>query len=388
MTQISFSHTSLEDSAQAGEFIGRDLRAKLDGETPDVVLVFSSSRHSSRSLLASLRDASGCPSLVGSTCAGEFIAGSLGTGSVSAMAIRAPGMRFSIGLGRDFGKDMTQAVRELVAGLHGIHDYAYPFRTLLVLTDALAGQAEEIMNLLNQETGGVYQVFGGGAGDDAKFERTEVFRGMESHTGAVVALEICSKKPFGIGVSHGWTPASAPLRVTQSSGAQVVSLNAAPAVEVFRQHAARIGQAFDAGNPMPFFLHNILGIETPHGIKLRVPLRVGADGSIHCAAEVPEGATVRIMTSSDESSTEAARKAARTALGSLGEAKPKAAIFFDCVATRLKMGKAFGGELDAMARELGNIPYVGCNTYGQIAKVEGQFNGFHNCTAVVCVIPD
>jgi hypothetical protein len=234
----------------------------------------------------------------------------------------------------------------------------------------------------------VYQVFGGGAGDDAKFERTEVFRGVESHTGAVVALEICSKKPFGIGVSHGWKPASQPLRVTQSAGARVVSLNASSAVEVFREHAAKTGQRFDIGNPMPFFLHNILGIETPNGLKLRVPLQVGGDGSIHCAAEVPEGAMVRIMASSDESSTEAAREAARAALGSLGEAKPKAAIFFDCVATRLKMGKAFAGELDAMTKELGGIPYVGCNTYGQIAKVEGQFNGFHNCTAVVCVIPD
>ncbi len=388
MTQISFSHTNLEESAQAGEFLGRDLRAKLGGETPDVVLVFSSSRHSSKSLLASLRDSSGCPSLVGSTCAGEFIAGSLGTGSVSAMAIRAPEMRFSIGLGRDFVKDTPKAVRELVADLHGIRDYTYPFRTLLVLTDALAGQAEEIMELLNQETGGVYQVFGGGAGDDAKFERTEVFRGRESYTGAVVALEICSKKALGIGVSHGWKPAGPALRVTQSTGARVVSLNASPAVEVFREHAAKTGQPFDTANPMPFFLHNILGIETPNGIKLRVPLQVGSDGSIHCAAEVPEGATVRIMSSSDESSTEAAREAARAALGSLGEASPKAAIFFDCVATRLKMGRAFAGELDAMDKELGGVPYVGCNTYGQIAKVEGQFNGFHNCTAVVCVIPD
>jgi hypothetical protein len=204
----------------------------------------------------------------------------------------------------------------------------------------------------------------------------------------VVALEICSKKPFGIGIAHGWKPAGPPLRVTRSAGAQVVSLNASPAVEVFREHAAKTGQLFDTGNPMPFFLHNILGIETPNGLKLRVPLQVGEDGSIHCAAEVPEGATVRIMASSDESSTEAAREAARAALDSLGESEPKAAIFFDCVATRLKMGKAFAGELDAMTQELGGIPYVGCNTYGQIAKVEGQFNGFHNCTAVVCVIPD
>ena len=36
---------------------------------------------------------------------------------------------------------------------------------------------------------------------------------------------------------------------------------------------------------------------------------------------------------------------------------------------------------------LGRVPYVGCNTHGQIAKVDWQFNGFHNCTAVVCAFP-
>jgi hypothetical protein len=31
--------------------------------------------------------------------------------------------------------------------------------------------------------------------------------------------------------------------------------------------------------------------------------------------------------------------------------------------------------------------HAGCNTFGQIARGEGQFSGFHNCTAVVCIIP-
>ena len=39
-------------------------------------------------------------------------------------------------------------------------------------------------------------------------------------------------------------------------------------------------------------------------------------------------------------------------------------------------------------REIGpSASYVGCNTHGQIARAEGQFGGFHNCTAVVCVLP-
>ena len=68
--------------------------------------------------------------------------------------------------------------------------------------------------------------------------------------------------------------------------------------------------------------------------------------------------------------------------------RPKVSLFFDCVATRLRLGSAFGGELSAVATALGDTEYAGCNTYGQIARAEGQFSGFHNCTAVVCVIPE
>lgn len=42
----------------------------------------------------------------------------------------------------------------------------------------------------------------------------------------------------------------------------------------------------------------------------------------------------------------------------------------------------------ALARFMPDATRAGCNTYGQIARAEGQFSGFHNCTAVVCVIPE
>jgi hypothetical protein len=76
------------------------------------------------------------------------------------------------------------------------------------------------------------------------------------------------------------------------------------------------------------------------------------------------------------------------ALERLNGHKPNVAIFFDCVATRLRMGGEFGLELDSLKRALGGAGFAGCNTYGQVARAEGQFGGFHNCTAVVCVIPE
>jgi hypothetical protein len=75
------------------------------------------------------------------------------------------------------------------------------------------------------------------------------------------------------------------------------------------------------------------------------------------------------------------------ALAQLKGQRPAAALFFDCAATRLRMGQTFGLELRSLEGALGPVPYAGSNTFGQIARAEGQFSGFHNCTAVVCVIP-
>src|SRR6185437_491486 len=151
-------------------------------------------------------------------------------------------------------------------------------------------------------------------GDDARLARTHVFLGTSAVTDAVVVLEILSDSPIGIGTSHGWQPASAAMRVTESAGMSLLSLNAAPAVEVFQEHAEATGQSFDRNAPLPFFLHNLIGIDTGDGYKLRVPLAVQGDGSLACAAEVPEGITAHIMGTSAASAADAAAIAARAAL--------------------------------------------------------------------------
>jgi hypothetical protein len=175
--------------------------------------------------------------------------------------------------------------------------------------------------------------------------------------------------------------------VTESRGAVLVSLNASPILDVFREHAESTGQKFDLNDPMPFFLHNIVGIETGDGYKLRVPLAVNPDGSVLCAAEIPRGAAVCLMSTDVASAKEAAANATRAAVDQLNGHEPGVALFFDCVATRLRMGREFGNELEALQEVLGETQFAGCNTYGQVARTTGQFNGFHNCTAVVCVLP-
>lgn len=388
MSQIHTTFSTHTGSEAAGRELGRAIRDAFDGAAADAVIVFASARHDYEAMLNALADEVGTEVLVGSSSAGEFTQKQRGEGQVSAMGIRSSDIQFALGVGRGIGGACADAAAQVVQSFQGLRDRASPYRSALVMTDALAGHTDALIEELTLQTAGNYRFFGGGAGDDGRFQKTHVFAGRQALSDAVVALEILSEKPVGIGVAHGWEPAGPGLRVTESDGMTLVSLNGLPALEAFKDHAQRTGQSFDPAEPMSFFLHNVLGIRGPEGFRLRVPLGVLPDGSVLCAAAVPEGGVVHVMKTSVESAVQAARTATAAALQALEGHKPGAAIVFDCVATRLRMGRAFEDELATCGRMLAPAGFVGCNTYGQIARSEGQFGGFHNCTAVVCVLPD
>lgn len=387
MTQVTVSHTSLGSPVDAGTYLGKTIAEKLGGK-PDVVIAFVSPDFPFTSVLDALKEHCQPNILVGCSSAGEFSGCSTGNSTASVMAIRSDTILFNAALGKGLRTSRTEAVQQIAHVFTANQHTDFPYRCALVLTDALAGFAEDLIQDITVLTGGTYQLFGGGAADDARFNETHVFFGTECHTDAVVMLEMLSKKPIGIGVKHGWQTAGKPLRVTEAEGNRIASLNAIPAGDVFDMHAQQTGQVFNRADPMPFFLHNVLGIDTGGEYKLRVPLALNPDGSITCAAEVPMGATVHIMVGNVETACAAARQASEAALAGLNGEKHAGALMFDCAATRLRLGRDFQDELKAVAEVLGSENFAGCNTYGQIARTEGQFGGFHNCTAIVCAIPE
>lgn len=382
------AQTDVEDSAGAGKALGSQIAVALDGDAPDAVIVFASSRYDYEDLLEALDAACNPGALVGCSSAGEFTGRVPAEGAACALALRSDEMRFTPALGRSLSVRREEAAQSIVSSFQGVTSHDYRYRTAVILADALPGYTDEFLEHLTRMTAGAYQFAGGGAGDDANFSSTHVFFGTEAISDAVVALEILSNKPIGIGVRHGWACASAPMRVTDADGTELISLNAVPAVEAVEEYARDTGQTFERSEPVPFFLHNVLGVQSGDQYKLRVPLAVNRDGSLHCASDVPVGAVAHVMKTDVPSARDAAADAARDAVSQLGGRPPELALFFDCVATRLRTGREFGFELEAVQEALGGAAFAGCNTYGQIARAAGQFNGFHNCTAVVCVFPE
>ncbi|MBV8520229.1 MAG: FIST domain protein [Acidobacteria bacterium] len=319
--------------------------------------------------------------------AGEFVSGDRGEGSASAVAIRSDVMRFAAGVGRNLRQDRRAAAAEIAGSFPGLTTHQYPYRAALVLADALAGYTDDFIEQLSVATLGNYRFFGGGARDDAQFAKTHVFCGTSVFTDAAVALEILSTKPIGVGVSHGWESASEPLRVTEADGSTVVSLNAAPAAEAFEEHAEKTGQRFDRNDPIPFFLHNVLGIDTGSGFKLRVPLAARERRHLLRLGRSRRG---------DRAHHEDDRKVRSGGAGSCCSFRPRrhaghgargGALF------RLRRHAAAHGR--RVRHRDGRAP--ACSRQSALRRMQhvradrtvgGQFSGFHNCTATVALLPD
>lgn len=387
MTKSVVVFSGKEDSIQAGNDLGKQITTDLKSP-PDVIIIFGSSSYDFEKLLKAVKKSCNSKIIVGSSSAGEFTSEQFSTDSVCAVAIKSEDIQFNAGIAKGISGGRQQVADELSKALKGNSDFKFRYHSAMIFADALSGYTDELIDMLTEKTGGIYQFFGGGAGDNANFKKTFVFYGDKVYSDAAVILEILSQKPVGIGVSHGWQPVGDKMKATEVDGMKLISLNAMPAVEAIEEFAEKTGQSFDKENPIPFFLHNVLGVEVSGGYKLRVPLVVLEDGSVILASDIPKGATVKFMSTDVGSSKDAAFKAANSALSQLEGNKPSVALFFDCVATRLRMGNDFGFELEQVKTAMKEVSYAGCNTYGQVARVDGQFSGFHNCTAVVCVIPE
>src|SRR5690606_35120348 len=134
--------------------------------------------------------------MVGCSSAGEFTTAEAGVGMTCVVALRGDDMRFSATLSRGLRSERERVSGELAEGLRGEAGARFRYRSALLLTDALAGYANDMVDRLTLLTGGIYRFFGGGAGDDARFEHTVVFHGTEVASDAAVALEILSEKPI------------------------------------------------------------------------------------------------------------------------------------------------------------------------------------------------
>jgi hypothetical protein len=350
-----------------------------------LVVVFCSSSHDLPVLLRRVRARSGAVPLVGCTTAGEIVSGN-GDASVVVASLGGDGFAIGTAVATDASRDLRSAGARAARCL--ISDEERPHRALMLLTDGLAGDQQEIVRGAYGVLGAGVPLVGGCAGDDLKMTKTFQLYDDRVLSNSVLGVGIASDAPLGIGVRHGWRAVGDPMLVTQSNGNRVYTLDDRPALDVYLERLSTQPDELDEEALTRLALTHPLGVSRPAGEE-QVRFIGGGDfeeRSLSCIAAVPQGALVRIMEGDARSVLDATDAACRDSLAALQGRPPLGMLAFDCVARRGVLGEdRIQAEIGRLAARAGGAPVAGFYTYGEIARTRGM-RGFHNQTLVVLSI--
>jgi hypothetical protein len=372
--------SSAADSAKAGAEAATEA---IGGRAPKAVFVFSSVAHDLPALLGAVRDEAGPDaSIVGSTTMGELGNAGMTVGGVAVAALGGDGFTVHTRAAQIDEHDPRASGAAAAEALRGLHD---PNRVLILLADGMTGRPHDIVRGAYSTVGAAWPLVGGFGADDRHFERTYQFCDDQVLSGAVVGLALGSDGPIGIGMAHGWRRTEPPMVVTKSQGAHIYRLDDQPALDVLLRRNNFDGTAdefFDRGRAL-----QPLGLSRRNGEDIRV-IHAGDDEerSVWGTADVPQGALVWLMEADRQALIDGATWSCTEAIARLDGLAPLGVLAFDCGGRRA--GLIEGGledEITAMRTALGDAPFAGFYTSGEIARVRGA-SGLHHLTLVTLAV--
>lgn len=249
--------------------------------------------------------------------------------------------------------------------------------SLFVLVDGLSSRIGAFLDTVYDQLGSDPVYIGGGAGSLSFQSRPCLF----SNQGMLVNHAQLTALPWRLhlGVEHGWEKFAGPFVVTDSTSNIIHSLDYRPAFEVYREHVEADSQRsftendfFNIAKAYPF------GLEKADGsILVRDPIsRTGED--LNCVGEVSSNNTVYLLKGKNANLIQAAESCAAGL--SAGEGP---AILADCISRVLFLENDFFLELDAVKKSLGERPFIGILTLGEIANGGDYCLEFYNKTFVL-----
>ena len=374
-------------AATGSTLAGREAAAgALDGRSDAVLLVvFFGIAHDPQALLDGIRGIAPDVPLIGCSTSGEIAADGPGDAGVVVMAFGGPGFTVRTSCAEVTTTGLRAGGEQVAAA---VDDVCAPYRALVLLSDGLAGDQEELVRGVYGVLGAGVPIVGGCAGDDLKMIRTTQLHGDRVLHGAVVGAALGSDAPLGIGVSHGWRRIGEPMLVTDSRDNRVLTLDDEPALDVYLRRLQAPAEAWTDGAAFTLFaLTHPLGLSRRRGEHVRFV--AGADfedRSLACVAHVPRGGLAWFMEGDADSVLAATDAACAEALEPLHGAAPVGLLAFDCIARRgvLEPG-GLGREIERLSHRTGGAPVAGFYTYGEIARTSGT-SGFHNQTLVVLAV--
>jgi len=250
-----------------------------------------------------------------------------------------------------------------------------------IFADGLSSGIRSLVEELQFQIGSQGTFLGGGAGSGTFTPIPSVItpEGLLVHAAVICRMRAAS----AVKVSHGWKVASELLKVTETSGVRIDSLNHRPAFEVYREVLAdSFGVVITPEGFGEMAAHYPLGIaRLGQEVLVRDPVRLEPNGAIVCVGGFSEGDFVRVLRADPEGLSMASVEARQSLdLSCPPKAFGTLDLTFDCVSRRSILGGGIECEIEALAK---GCYLVGALTLGEIAHPKSHRVEFLNKSTVV-----
>jgi hypothetical protein len=368
------------DSRLAAETAVDEAFRPLEGREPDLVLVYASVRYDLPAVLKTVSAAAGSAVIAGATTSGQFEGGRLiepGDG-IAVLALAGGGYRFGVGHATGVQSDATRAGRALArAALDAAGPVRSPHEAVLVFSDGLAGDQQELLNGIHKVTGFQIPVVGGAAADDRRLAETFVFAGDRVLSDAAVAVWIGSERPLRVAGGHGWRPTSLPLMLSGVDGQIVQELGGRPAREVFWENFRPLGgDAKLYKKAGGYHSEHAFGLIQPDGSLLIRGAFIDSDGNLRTFSPMPPYSAVQVVSCEPDDLMQVGEQVVDSVVG--GD-DASVVLVFDCVARLDILGDRGPEEVRRLQEAAGGARTFGYYTYGEFARTTGVA-GYHNAT--------
>lgn len=372
--------STAQDAAEAGNEAATAALAGLSGESPALVIVFTTPRYNLPDLLASIRAVTGSAILIGATGSGQIVQGMhMGFGAgVAVLALTAGQYKFGVASASHIRGDLDRAGQEIARASRAAAGPS-PHSTVLLFADALVGDLQRLFQGVYRITGPKTLIAGGVAGDELKFVKTYVFHDDAVIEEGAVALWIASEKPLQVVTRHGWDPIGVPLLVTRAQGIEIFELGGRPAAQVYEEQLGLDPGQLSAESFWGTSIYHPFGLLQADGSSvIRVARAKSLDGALRIQGCVPPaGSAVQVMSGTADSLLDVVDEVADTALGGLED--PSVLLVFSCAARKVIFGDRAPEEASRLQAAAGETPVFGFYCCGEFARSVGVL-GTHNAT--------
>lgn len=372
------------DTRQAAVDAATDAAEPLDGQVPNLAMVFASPHHAAeaRGLLRAVHDVASPTALIG--CVVDGVVG--GSHEVES----APSVTVWLAALPEAPETFHMTfVRTPSGGLFAGHDFGHPPDQFhLLLSDPYTFPAEVLLEHLNTHRPGTTVMGGlvnGGFGPGCL-----LFRDHEVLDSGAVGVQLPGWRGVRV-VSQGCLPIGPPYTVTAADGQVITGLGGRPPLERLREiitelppeaqrlavHGPQVGiqvdEYLEVAERGDFLIRPIVGVDDE-------------SGAIEVGDLVEVGTTVRFQirdaTSAHEDLREALDKAAASADG-----RPAGALLFTCNGRGRHMFDVPDHDAALVEEMLGGIPLAGFFAAGELGPIGGR-NALHGFTASLALFVD